>query len=280
MRKTTLTIFFCTILFLGQGQIRLSLPFTSAYDEDATVLLGIQYNYVNQNYQLALKKDWQSYAIDYPGDNINDINGLKSIHSYNSHGFSVGIPMDIRTNANLYLTFNPSFLFINNSGIVYTGTDPLSTDFAPKSLIRRTRHLETSTNGTNFNAFEFPLSIKYRSDEKIFKNKFNRYRGYVAGGLRYTRFIGIAGEYEGLLKERQNTPIPQSLIWKIDYPSWEVGLGVDIFFPYFKMSPEIKFNQSFGSVLDHEHPLAAGNKFMAPIEKGLIRNIYVSLIFQ
>jgi hypothetical protein len=274
MKKAALAILLCTVYVLGFGQSRFSLPFSSSYDEDAILLMGIQYNYVNQNYQLKLKEDWQRNKIIYPGpgENIHNVDNVSSINSHNSHGFSVSIPLDLRVNPNVYFAFSPSFLFINNSGIDYVGSN--------QTMRRRMRHLKDTQTGTNFNAFEFPLSIKYRSDEKTLKNKFNRYRVYVLGGLRYTRFIGINKEYDGLVRELQNSTIPQSLIMKSEYPSWEVGIGADIFFPYFKVSPEIRFNQSFGSVLDKDHHLAQSNKFMEPIDKALIRNIYVSLIFQ
>lgn len=271
-----LSLWVCSMLLstfvLGQG--RVSLPFSSAYDEDAVLLLGIQYNYVNQNYQLKLKENWQDYRIDYGDNNINHLGELKSIRSVNSHGVSVGIPIDLRVNANLYFNFSPSFLFINNSGIEYTSVDD---QYEP--IIRRTRHSIGNPKGTNFNTFEFPLSIKFRSDEKYLKNKFNRYRAYVLGGIRYSRWVGIDKEYRGWMSQ-QTESIPHPVILKSSYPSWDIGLGADIFFPYFKVSPEIRFNQSFGSILDTQHVLAQDNKFMAPLHKAYLRNIYVSLIFQ
>lgn len=251
-----------------------SLPFSSRYDENAPILLGLQYNYVNQNYILHLKNNWQTaYPIDYTGENIHDLGELQGIKSKTGHGFSVSIPVDIRATENLYFTFSPSFLFMNNLGVEYK-----SMDDTRKPLIRQMRHVQTAVEGTNFNSFEFPLSFKFRSDEKILKNNFNRYRGYLTGGLRYSRWIGLNTEYNKLMKE--TTEVAESLILKPGYTSWEFGAGVDIFFPYFKVSPEIKFNQSFASVLDPKHPLAVDNQFMAPVEKGLIRNIYFSLIFQ
>lgn len=257
------------------GQRKISLPFSTSYNEDATILLGIQYNLVSQSYQLKLDKDWQTKHIDYGPDNSNTLGELKSIQSKPSLGFSVGIPVDIRANENLYFTFNPSFLFFNGLGVEYTPMDPnIATELEP----RRQRHIKGSSKGSNFNAFEFPLSIKFRSDEKTLKNKFNRYRGYLIGGARYTRWIGINGEYKAL--NEMGTNAIHSLVMKPGYFSWEAGIGTDIFFAYFKMSPEIKFNQSFGNVFDKENSLADGNKFMDPIEKGLIRNIYLSLIFQ
>lgn len=257
------------------GQRKISLPFSSSYDENATILLGIQYNVVSQSYQLQLTDGWQNLDIDFGDNDANTLGELRSIQSKPNIGFSVGIPVDIRANDNMYFTFNPSFLFFNGIGIEYS-----SIDNSKPALIRRQRHIMSSTDGTNFNAFEFPLSFKFRSDEKILKNKFNRYRAYLIGGARYTRWIGIDGEYKELLNSNNPTSIPQSLIMKSGYLSWEAGFGADIFFAYFKMSPEIKFNQSFGNVFAPNHELARDNKFMAPIEKGFIRNIYLSLIFQ
>lgn len=283
--KYTLFIVIGILLYTNSfGQRKISLPFSSSYNEDATVLLGIQYNLVSQSYQLKLAENWQQKSIYYDEGNINNLGELKSIQSKPSVGFSVGIPVDIRANENLYFTFNPSFLFFNGLGVEYTpmhSDNPATPEIeAFEPITRRQRHVTGTSKGSNFNAFEFPLSIKFRSDEKVLKNKFNRFRGYLIGGARYTRWIGINGEYKGLSEMGSTTAIPHSLVMKPGYLSWEAGLGADIFFAYFKMSPEIKFNQSFGNVFDYDHPLAAGNKFMAPIEKGLIRNIYVSLIFQ
>ncbi len=281
MKRLILGILFCAIGVAAHSQWRVSLPFSSNYDEDAVILVGLQYSYINQNYQLNLKENWESnYEIDYPGDNMHDLGAIKGIHSKSSHNFAVGIPVDIRVDNNLYFTFNPTFQFINNSGIAYTGTDLSGADLPSKTLVRRSRHIHSSVEGSNFNSFEFPFSIKFRSDEKILKNKINRYRGYLIGGARVSRFIGIDKEYDLLLKERENSVIVQSLILQPSYLSWEVGVGADIFFPYFKMSPEIKFNQSFTSILDPDHALSRDNKFMAPLEKGFIRNVYISLIFQ
>ncbi|ERJ59712.1 hypothetical protein [Sphingobacterium paucimobilis] len=275
-------IFFIIVgVFLSLGSLaqrKISLPFSSSYNEDATILLGIQYNMVVQSYQLQLKEGWQKHNIYFGDNDANTLGELKSIQSKPNFGFSVGIPVDIRANENLYFTFNPSFLFFNGLGIEYqsTGSKP---EWEGRTITRKQRHVSTSSDGSNFNAFEFPLSIKFRSDEKILKNKFNRYRAYLIGGARYTRWIGINDEYRSLLNDTETTR-PQSLIMKPGYLSWEAGLGADIFFAYFKMSPEIKFNQSFGNAFASNHELAKDNKFMEPIQKGLIRNIYVSLIFQ
>lgn len=274
MRKITLIwiISLFSINVYSQGKI--SFPFASNYDEDALLSIGIQYNFVNQNYQLQLKENWQTnFPLDYPMDANTYLGDLKSIYGKRGSGASVSIPVDLRVDENFYLNFSPSFLFVNNMGVEYTS---MNNELAP--LVRRSRHIISSTQGSNFNAFEFPFSLKLRSDEKLLKNKFNRYRAYIIAGVRMTRWIDIEKEYQELTLE--NTQISPALILKPNYYSWEAGLGVDILFTHFRVSPEIKFNQSFGNVFDTNHSLASDNKFMAPIEKSLIRNIYFSLIFQ
>lgn len=274
MRKTTLIwiILLFSINVYSQGKI--SFPFASNYDEDAQISIGIQYNFVNQNYQLQLKENWQTnYPLDYPVDANTYLGELKSISGKKGYGASVSIPVDIRIDENFYLNISPSFLFVNNLAMEYTA---LNEDLPP--LIRKSRHILSSKNGTNFNAFEIPFSVKLRSDEKVLKNKYNRYRAYMIAGVRLTRWLDIDKEYKQLTQESEQPP--HALVLKPSYLSWEAGLGADILFTHFRVSPEIKFNQSFGNVFDMKNTLANKNKFMAPIEKSLIRNIYFSLIFQ
>ena len=274
---------------------RVSLPFTGQYDENAWLSIGLQYSYVNSTYRIGLKEGWQKMGItnfpDNPKPETNDlyIREFRAIKAAESHGMSVSIPLELRLSDNLSTTFQTSFLFINTSGINYYDS-PLPTNSSTTQLgaegthihspvLRRMRHKGSVLEGTNFNAFEFPLNIKFRSDEKSLKNKFNRYRGYVTGGARYSRWISIKKEYNGLMNLMETDP-PQPIILKPGYFSWEMGIGAEIFFTYFRISPEIKFTQSFGNVLDANHTLSKKNQFMAPLDKTLIRNIQFSLIFQ
>ena len=53
------------------------------------------------------------------------------------------------------------------------------------------------------------------------------------------------------------------------------GIGFDLYFEYFKLSPEIKLSNSFGNVLLPEtHP------FSAPINKLSLHTIMFSLYFE
>jgi len=270
------TMFMLFAVTTVQAQHRFSLPFSSFYDEDAWLSMGLQYNYVNSTYKIGLKENWASMGTNVPPNNEFYIERFQSIQSEVSHGMSVGLPIELRATDNLSATFQPTFVFINNTGIVFH--DIRSVD---EPIIIKMRHGGNSGEGANFNAFEFPFNIRFRSDEKTLKNKFNRYRGYITAGARYTRWANLVGEYNEYETIMANgNPVPQPLVLKPGYFSWEAGLGVEIFFPFFRMSPEIKFIQSVGDVLDRNRPFAQENSFMAPLDKTFIRNIQFSLIFQ
>jgi len=143
-------------------------------------------------------------------------------------------------------------------------------------LVRKTQHTLSSKEGKNFNALEVPIQLKWRSEEKGKSYKENRYRGYFTTGIRYTKWLGLQKAYF----TDNNITLTSPIVQRKEYFSWELGLGIDILFDTFKISPELKFSQSFHNVLDNTSRLSINNKFMTPIEKALIRNIYFGLIFQ
>ncbi len=264
------------------GQGRFSLPFSGAYDEDAPILLGISYTASLSHYLLQLKDDWQGLDIlpnGEPGKHILDIENIRAIQSRPALNISVGIPIDIRFTELLYFTLNPSFNFVNQSQIDYSGEAP-GENGIEKTVFRRSRHSTDEKAGQNFNSFTFPLHIKFRSEEKVLKNRFNRYRAYLIGGVSYTRWLGIKKEYGELIAEQKNGYQSHALILNPDYYTWEAGVGLDIFFNYFKMSPEIKFSQSFSNILDNNHMLTQGNLYMNPLQSAKARGVFLSLIFQ
>lgn len=274
MKKLSLILIISLLHINAYTQKKFSLPFSTYYDENAIISFGIQYNYVYQNYQIGLKDNWQhDYPIDYPKDDIRFLGDLQHIQSKPGSGFSVGIPIDIRINQFLYLNTVPSFLFINNLGITYQSLDP-----SIEPLVRKMKHDMSARNGHNFKAIEIPLAIKLRSEEKVLNNKVNRYRAYIMTGVRYTKWIGLNNDEQAMMNNK--IVISDPLVLKSSYFSWEAGIGLDIFFESFKVSPELKFNQSFTNVMDNHNKWSATNKFMAPIEKALIRNISFGLIFQ
>lgn len=279
MIKKYLSLLLCIVLTGPSlvAQSFVSFPF-SGYDEDATIQIGFQYNFIKQNYQLTLKNDWKQLfeGLDTESSDVSYLGELKGIHNKSGNGFSIGVPIDIKMNDKLSINFVPSFNILNAHQITYK---PMSEDIP--SIDRKSKHILQDNRGDNFNAFEFPVSLKLRSEEKSFLKTDTKYKAYVLGGIRLSRWSGILTKYRELSLDRNNDrPTPDGIILKPEYMSWEAGVGFEVFLSYFKVTPEIRFSQSMGNVLSNGHVLAVENKFMAPLDRALVRNVYFSLIFQ
>ena len=63
---------------------------------------------------------------------------------------------------------------------------------------------------------------------------------------------------------------------KKSYWSLEAAFGLDLYFEYFKMSPEIKLSYSLNDVLDR----TVANPYNYPIDKLMLRHVTFSLFFE
>ncbi len=96
------------------------------------------------------------------------------------------------------------------------------------------------------------------------------FRAYVLGGVKYSQAIGT----------RVNADAGAALADKFvknvgSYGSYEAGIGCDIYFEFFKLSPEIKLSNSFGDLMLHEnHP------YSRPIDKLSLHTLMFSLVFE
>src|SRR5690606_20306835 len=115
---------------------------------------------------------------------------------------------------------------------------------------------------------DLPLSFKLKSDRR--KN----FRAYIIGGTRYSMDIVSKKKKDDsgkspAAKDMKNVP---NALW------YEAGIGFDLYFEFFKLSPEIKFAQTLRSVLDgKDRPV---NPYIAPVDKLFLRNFQFSLYFE
>ena len=86
-------------------------------------------------------------------------------------------------------------------------------------------------------SIEFPLALKLKSE------RIQDFRAYMIAGIKYTEAIGAKKN------NPQTDPLDAIIRNKNGFGSYEVGLGCDIYFEYFKLSPEIKLSNSFGNLL-------------------------------
>lgn len=136
-----------------------------------------------------------------------------------SPGFSVGIIADLRIFSWLDLRFTPT-LFLNSRDLVFRND--------------KGEEREGGRISVQSNMMEFPLTLKFRGQRK------NNYRPYLLGGGAFTLDMGRDSEAPIRLKA-------------IDY-GVEVGIGMDIYLPYFKLAPELKFYFGLGDVLERNRP--------------------------
>jgi hypothetical protein len=83
---------------------------------------------------------------------------------------------------------------------------------------------------------EAPLLIKFKSD------RFGNVRFYTVAGINYS--YDLSSEY----KATKNPNNPKVAIYPNNL-NYEYGVGLDMYFPFFKFSPEIKLSKGINNVL-------------------------------
>lgn len=261
-------------LFLGaQAQKRIAFPFGGEYNEDQVLHLGFFFTYQMAYYKATKNNGWQETN---GGNAQQKLVGISTPSSIGGVGF--GIPVDVRLGGNTHFIVRPTYVIFANQSVNYTY---LNTQTGEQITIKKYHKEDVSPNASqenldrNFFAFEMPVLLKFKSNMKQMYGE-DKYRGYLVGGVKFTRNIGRNKYYNNLT---DNLPLNMPLIVKPYYLSYEAGVGVDLFFDYFKMSAELKWSQSMKNILDKKWNNKP-NPFMDPIDKLLLRNIQFSLIFE
>ncbi|MFC5283067.1 outer membrane beta-barrel protein [Pedobacter alpinus] len=224
--------------------------------DDENLHFGFGFQYLSSEYKIQKFTNWQ---IPFVENGVEVTKGLKSIRSIQNPGFGIGFVSDLYVAPNVNLRFTPVFVFADRI-IDYEFTDGESYDRggvqSPEGFTRRT---VAST------MFEFPLSIKIKSDRR------NNFRAYIIGGAKYG--IDIAAKKNA--DDLGDIAISRTLKNNKGILSYEAGIGFDLYFEFFKLSPEIKLSNSVNNILKREdHPYAS------PIEKLYLRNFVFSLYFE
>ncbi|MEJ7779589.1 MAG: outer membrane beta-barrel protein [Daejeonella sp.] len=216
-----------------------------------TLHFGFKFQYVASEYKILKIADWKGPFID-PFNGEPMINSkLKSISSPVSPGFALGFVSDFRIGNNANLRFTPGLVF---SDILtdYEFDDPA---FSVQKKVQST-------------FVDLPLGFKLKSDRQ--KN----FRAYIIGGAKYS--IDIVSK-----KKKDDAALAPEAKFLKNVPNalwYEAGLGLDLYFEFFKLSPEIKFAQTTRSVLrDNDRQ---ENPYTAPIDKLFLRNFQFSLYFE
>lgn len=96
-------------------------------------------------------------------------------------------------------------------------------------------YFDTHTMAISSTFLEFPLLLKYKS------KRINNYRFYVIGGLNPKMDLAA----------KKKIPEDKMPMIKLSQPDLygEFGMGLDIYLPYFKLSPELKMGVGMNNML-------------------------------
>jgi hypothetical protein len=139
---------------------------------------------------------------------------MLSVQSKNSAGFSLGFIVNLRLHKHWDLRLLPTVAFYDRT-------------------VRYQFKYTSSAQTAQSTFIEFPLLLKYKSQRR--KNT----RMYVVGGLK--------GAIEAGAKKKDKKPT-QLRTENTDL-CIEYGIGLDIYYPLFKFSPEIRISQGIPNML-------------------------------
>lgn len=141
-------------------------------------------------------------------------------------GFTVGVLGDLRLTDFLSLRLSPSIHF-GSKDVILVGDAPGS-----ESLKTQVRS----------NYFMVPLSLRYRGART------NNYRPYLMTGVS-------AGLDMGRDKK-------EPILLKAIHPYLEFGVGCDVYLPYFRLVPELKFCLGMNDIFEHNRKDQDGEVYL------------------
>lgn len=119
--------------------------------------------------------------------------------------------------------------------------------------------LVTQLNQSTFSYLEFPLLLKYKS-----KRRHNT-RMYMLGGIRPGIEVGA----------KKNEVDQRALRARTIDCTLEYGFGLDLYYPFFKFSPEIRFSTGFMNMVNPDN-----NEFSNSIKRMTTQTITLYLNFE
>ena len=170
---------------------------------------------------------------------------IRIIEDVRGPGFNLGIVSNLKIGDYFDFRFLPTLSFAEKV-IQYTPTESRS--------LQRTRTLEQVL-------VQLPFHVRYKSAP------FNDVRLFVVAGVKFD--FDVANEN----RTRQANELVK--IATSDF-SGEVGVGMQIFFPYFIFSPEIKISQGLGNSLIYDPLLLEASV----LERVLSRTFTLSFHFE
>ena len=183
----------------------------------------IQYDYKKLHFGFTLGLNDLNFNMQKNSNTITN-DTLKTLHSKSQKGFNLGIVSNLRIGKYTDLRFVPTLVF-GERHLYYGFIDEEQKDDEHIKRIEST-------------LIDFPIYIKYKSA------RYNNFRTYVIGGLKYSMDIAsqdkIDDEGQEIVKLKKNDLMG------------EIGFGLDFYLEYFKFSPQIKLSYGLLNLLSKD----------------------------
>lgn len=231
-------------LHLYWRKIALSLTLLIAFQASAQNnptdnLIGYDNQWIHYGFLLGLHSS--KYVINYSEQYI-DSTQLHSIVPGNLGGFKVGFLANMKISQ--YLDFRGS----------------ITVGFYENDLLYRMTDGSTLRELKDATMVEIPLLLKYKSARR------GNVAAYMLAG------INPSIEAAGSTDERDVEQKLELRNWNV---AIELGFGLDLYRPFFKFSPEIRYSYGLRNMLTDEV-----NDFSAPLDKLTTQNLTLFLTFE
>ena len=254
-------VFFVTILGLIHFSAKAQNWSNAVDDNDWS--FGYVFQYISAEYKILKNPNWREPFYDFT-DNAQGEKVTPEINAISSPpkpGFGLGFLISRRITENFQIRTVPSFLISDR--IVkyeYVPVEPVMQQNGQVQNFDTT--IEKKIQAT---LFELPLSFKLQS------YKVTNVRAYFLGGAK------VSFDLASKKKTFDDGESAINKFLKIDKTllSYEAALGIDFYFEYIKVSPEIKLSYTPNDVLQHDN-----TAFANPINRLTQRQLTFSLIFQ
>ena len=211
--------YFWNMLFIHSRKVILTVVFLSGLITELRAQNLPQYDTRRLHFGFTLNGTYNALQFNTSPDMLR-IDSLQNIRQQPFYGFGLGAIVDLKVNKYLNLRMiGPAISFAQRN---------LHYDFQKPEQYRRVE-IESVY-------LDIPIEIKLKS-ERHWNTRF-----YVIAGFRYS--------YDLI----SNRDAPRSLNDPIvalnkNMYSYELGIGMDLYLPFFKLSPELKFSQSLNNML-------------------------------
>lgn len=228
-------------------------------DIDASrIHFGFQLGVNTNTFSVVKQPNFQNYQITSNSTTGGSVTSgrLQVIQARFTTGFHLGLVANMFLNDNLDLRFTPDVNFSDRT-LAYGYETLTTTNTAVSNPIIKT---------ISSTFLDFPLLLKFKSDRK------GNIRSYIIGGLQYSHDIVPRKKTD----DAGLDPVGKLVKINSDMLSYKVGLGLDLYYEYFKMSPEISITNGLINGLDRSNV----NAFTSPLSRLYPTAIMFTLYFE